>query len=151
MDRLTHKARYEAGYKLNKDVREWQAVDRLAAYENTGITPDEIMDGKILTDWIPVSEWLPECEKAVEVTVERHLPTKTIYLTCRAIYEDGTVWSQDSRFRWENFDNYKYDEERDDWLVPEGWFEAVSYAEEFEAIDDFVIAWREVGEPYKPE
>ena len=110
------------------------------------VVRDEDGDG-----WIPVSEWLPECEKAVEVTVERHLPTKTIYLTCRAIYEDGTVWSQDSRFRWENFDNYKYDEERDDWLVPEGWFEAVSYAEEFEAIDDFVIAWREVGEPYKPE
>ena len=41
MDRLTHKARYEAGYKLNKDVREWQAVDRLAAYENTGITRSE--------------------------------------------------------------------------------------------------------------
>ena len=46
MERLTHKARYEAGYKLNKGVKEWQAADRLGAYENTGLTPPEIMDLK---------------------------------------------------------------------------------------------------------
>lgn len=46
MNRLTHKARYEAGYKLNKGVKEWQAADRLGAYENTGLTPPEIMDLK---------------------------------------------------------------------------------------------------------
>ena len=46
MDRLTHKARYEAGYKLNKGVKEWQAADRLGAYENTGLTPEQIMELK---------------------------------------------------------------------------------------------------------
>lgn len=46
MERLTHKARYEAGYKLNKGVKEWQAADRLGAYENTGLTPEEIMELK---------------------------------------------------------------------------------------------------------
>ena len=46
MERLTHKARYEAGYKLNKGVKEWQAADRLGAYENTGLTPPEIMELK---------------------------------------------------------------------------------------------------------
>lgn len=44
MKRLTHKARYEAGYKLNKGVKEWQAADCLGAYENTGLTPKQIMD-----------------------------------------------------------------------------------------------------------
>lgn len=48
MKRLTHKARYEAGYKLNKGVKEWQAADRLGAYENTGLTPAEIMELKEL-------------------------------------------------------------------------------------------------------
>lgn len=43
MERLTHKARYEAGYKLNKGIKEWQAADRLGAYEDTGLTPQEIM------------------------------------------------------------------------------------------------------------
>ena len=46
MERLTHKARYEAGYKLNKGAKEWQAVDRLGAYENTGLTPERIMELK---------------------------------------------------------------------------------------------------------
>ena len=46
MERLTHKARYEAGYKLNKGVKEWQAADRLGAYENTGLTPDQVMELK---------------------------------------------------------------------------------------------------------
>ena len=43
MERLTHKARYEAGYKLNKGIKEWQAADRLGAYEDTGPAPQEIM------------------------------------------------------------------------------------------------------------
>ena len=46
MERLTHKARYEAGYKLNKGVKEWQASDRLGAYENTGLTPEQIRELK---------------------------------------------------------------------------------------------------------
>lgn len=46
MKRLTHKARYEAGYKLNKGVKEWQAADRLGAHENTGLTPLEITELK---------------------------------------------------------------------------------------------------------
>ena len=46
MERLTHKARYEAGYKLKKGVKEWQASDRLGAYENTGLTPEQVMELK---------------------------------------------------------------------------------------------------------
>lgn len=70
MERLTHKARYEAGYKLNKDVHVWQAVDSLAAYENTGLTPEEITDGKMLAGWILVEDQLPEIKKEVLVTYE---------------------------------------------------------------------------------
>lgn len=32
------------------------AMLRLAAYEDTGLTPEEIMDGRMLTGWIPVAE-----------------------------------------------------------------------------------------------
>ena len=46
MERLTHKARYEAGYELNKGVKDWQAADRLGAYENTGLDPEQIMELK---------------------------------------------------------------------------------------------------------
>lgn len=44
MERLTNKARYEAGYDLNKCEPEWKVIDRLGQYEDTGLTPEEIMD-----------------------------------------------------------------------------------------------------------
>lgn len=33
---------------------------RLKKYEDTGLTPEEIMDGRILTGWIPIEERLPQ-------------------------------------------------------------------------------------------
>lgn len=46
MKRLTHKARYEAGYKLNAGVKAWEAFDRLGAYEEIGLEPDQIQELK---------------------------------------------------------------------------------------------------------
>ncbi|XBX07052.1 DUF551 domain-containing protein [Enterocloster clostridioformis] len=34
--------------------------EKLKAYEDAGLTPEEIMDGKMLTGWIPVEERLPK-------------------------------------------------------------------------------------------
>lgn len=42
----------------------------LKKYEDTGLTPDEIMDGKLLTGWIPVEEKLPEKTQEVIVYTE---------------------------------------------------------------------------------
>lgn len=47
-------------YKPDHDIFSGDPIGRLAAYEDTGLTPSEIMDGKLLTGWIPVSEKLPE-------------------------------------------------------------------------------------------
>lgn len=38
------------------------ALWKLMEYEDTGLTPEEVMDGKMLTGWIPVEERLPETE-----------------------------------------------------------------------------------------
>jgi hypothetical protein len=37
-----------------------QCFNLLGEYENTGLTPREILDGKMLTGWIPCNERLPE-------------------------------------------------------------------------------------------
>lgn len=42
-------------------------LERLGAYEDTGLTPEEIMDGKLLTGWIPVAEKLPKAKEDVLV------------------------------------------------------------------------------------
>lgn len=104
------------------------------------------------TRWIPCSERMPENEKEVEITfIRKHCITgKTLYLTARAFYEDGTVTTDESAFCWYT-ENWDYDEEKDCYVIPEGWFEGVSFAEEFESVDMPVIAWREITEPYKPE
>lgn len=103
--------------------------------------------------WIPCSERLPESEKDVEITyVRKHWNTgEPVYFTARAFYEDGTINTADSSFGWEDTDNWEYDEEKDCYIIPEGWFESVSFAEEFGTVDSPVIAWREIVEPYKPE
>lgn len=41
-----------------------------------------------------------------------------------ANYEDGNTFSEDSKFYWEDLPDYgTYDEERDDYRIPEGWWE----------------------------
>lgn len=41
-----------------------------------------------------------------------------------AHYEDGNVFSQDSEWNWEDLSDWgTYDEERDDYRIPEGWWE----------------------------
>lgn len=65
MDRLTHercngmKAGYWSAAKKDELVR------RLGAYEDTGLTPEKIMGGKMLTGWIPMSERVPDSESRV--------------------------------------------------------------------------------------
>lgn len=110
--------------------------------------------GKIVDrEWIPCSEKMPESEKDVEITyVSKHWDTgEPIYSTARAFYEDGTINTDESSFNWENTDGWEYDEDYDYEIIPEGWFESVTFSEEFEAVDQRVIAWREIGEPYRPD
>lgn len=41
-----------------------------------------------------------------------------------AHYEDGNVFSEDSKWNWEDLPDWgTYDEERDDYRIPEGWWE----------------------------
>lgn len=44
------------GWKANRAA----VLERCCKYEETGLTPEEIMDGKLLTGWITVEEQLPK-------------------------------------------------------------------------------------------
>lgn len=102
--------------------------------------------------WVPVeSGKLPENEKEVEITFRKnHYKTgETLYLTARAFYEDGTITTEDSAYGWSETDNWEYCEEKDACIIPEGWYEGVSFTEEFGIVDMPVIAWRYLTEPYQ--
>jgi hypothetical protein len=148
----------------------------LKNYRDTGLTPEQIedidklyqekceevcrqhesinlMSGEILRlkdnrQWIPVTERLPECEKRVMVTVERRYKDKTHRSVCLAFYEDGKVLEDNSNYRWDT-EGAEYSEEHDSYYVPEGWWESVTYSDEFSSIGDFVTAWRPMPESYR--
>ena len=70
--------------------------------------------------WIPVAERLPEPETDVLAVCNRNGYTFVI----PAIYEDGKMLTQDSAWNWSDIYCYGlYDEEADDYYIPEGWWE----------------------------
>ena len=67
------------------------------------------------------------------------------------MYEDGTVLENDSCWNWYEIDG-KWDEENDCYIIPEGWWENRHYNPDDvynNAVDDEVIAWRPLTEPYR--
>ncbi|WP_321028203.1 DUF551 domain-containing protein [Eisenbergiella tayi] len=105
----------------------WAMADlreRLKAYEDTGLTPEEIMDGRMLTGWIPVSERLPE-EPRNPIDEEEgayDLPNLTEYNVTIADAQEATTLYYAGDDVWiDNCGNYYH-----------------------------VIAWMPLPEPYKP-
>ena len=94
--------------------------------------------------WIPCIERLPD--EIVLVTVE----TKTFrhrYI-CEAVWIPRWTWKADYD-NWEDCSEYKEDE--DEYYVLEGWYERVHNWDEYSyaGIEDDVIAWMPLPEPYK--
>lgn len=118
----------------------------LKKYEDTGLTPEEIMDGKLLTGWILVTEGMPDCEKEVLIVTEKG--TITV-----AMHEDGTIEEEDSVWYWNDID-FNYDEETDTSYIPEGWWEYKHYHPDDVynyAVDETVVAWMPLPKTYVPE
>ena len=97
--------------------------------------------------WIPVSERLPEKE-TVLATVE----TKTFKhrYVCEAVWIPRWTWKA-SFDSWE--DCSEYNEDEDEYYVLEGWYERVHNWDDYSyvGIEDDVIAWRPMPEPYQEE
>lgn len=116
---------------------------------------DAIMD-KILDNqgWIPCSEKLPESEKEVLIMANRkYMGGKILPIITTAIYEDGTMLEKDSIWYWSDIDG-EWNEEEECYIIPKGWFEYRHYNPDEvynNTIDDNVIAWMPLPEPYKPE
>ena len=71
--------------------------------------------------WIPVTERLPEPETEVMIVCNEN--GRRFIAT--AIHEDGTQLSEESCWVWTDIWEYsRYDEEHDDYIIPEGWWES---------------------------
>lgn len=107
------------------------------------------MDGKMLTGWIPCSEKLPDVEKEVLVQTNRN----GFVIITTAMYEDGKMSTEDSIWNWCDVE-FDYCEEKDMFLIPEGWWEYRHYNPDDVyncAIDDMVLAWQPLPRPWRGE
>lgn len=82
----------------HKQLAAW--LEELKLYKDTGLTPEEIMDGKMLTGWIPVEERLPEVGKLVLVTTND--TTISINLLIRA---NAHFFRNAAGYAWEDGDD----------------------------------------------
>lgn len=91
---------------------------------------------------------LPEIEH--EVVVAYTTPyTNGKAITGRAVYEDGSITQQESAFDWDEYNDHDgecdYSEEKDEYMIPVGWFESHWYGEDCHEMHDAeIIAWREI-------
>ena len=136
-----------------------QAADAIETLENTlKIYRDSIysIDNQ-LPRWISVSERLPECEQEVLICTEKKLVGRNAYIdsiVTPAIYEDGTMRENESKWRWEDIDWDGWDEEEDCGIIPEGWWENRHFNPDDvynNPVDRKVVAWMPLPEPPKEE
>lgn len=99
--------------------------------------------------WVPVSEALPENEKDVLIVCNRN----GYRFVCPAIRTDGKTLSQDSSWNWNDLYEYGlYDEDADDYYIPEGWWENRHFNPDDvynNPVDCEVTHWMPLPEPPK--
>ena len=118
---------------------------------------EKIFNEVVASEWIPVTERLPECEQEVLICTEKKLVGKDAYIdsiVTPAIYEDGTMLEVDSIWDWDEYIYDEWDDTEDCGIIPEGWFENRHFNPEGvfnNPIDRKVVAWMPLPEPYSIE
>ena len=102
-----------------------------------------------MSEWISVKDRLPENEKDVLIAYTRKGIRGDVYVNIgMAFHTDGKTNTEDSFYAWHtDYIDMDYDEESDAYIIPEGWWETVSFGEEFSAVDMPVTHWMFLPEP----
>ena len=137
-------------YEIGQREYECDDVDRdaLALIEHLESERDAAL-AKV-PRWISVYHRVPENEKPVLITGWRKgISGKLWPVVMTAFHMDGKMLAQDSSYSWsEGNVEMEYDEDADDFIVPEGWFEDVQCADEFSMVGDIRIThWMPLPEP----
>lgn len=100
--------------------------------------------------WISVEERLPENEKPVLIATKWNLMGMRGMAVSCGFYTDGKTFTGDSDYNWTDGNvDLIYDEDEDEYIVPECWWESVRYSDEFSAVDEPVLYWMPL--PSAPE
>ena len=105
--------------------------------------------------WISVKDRLPQAEERVLLMTEEMGTRKVKWKNVMCgFYEDGNVWCEDSRVCWERSVLANYDEDRDDYRIPEGFFEeCINEIDDYNcvAIGDRITHWMPLPKPPEEE
>lgn len=102
-------------------------------------------------EWSSVKDGPPKNEQEVLICCNRG----GFKFVCPAIYEDGTMLTQNSRWNWNDLEEYgTYSEENDDYFVPKGWWENRQFTPDDVyncQVDCEVTHWKALSKPPKEE
>lgn len=107
---------------------------------------------KSMSEWISVKDRMPEVGTEVLICAREKYGNRCSIITT-AFYEDGTVLEDNSRWHWEEIWEWgDYDEEKDGYRIPKGWWEGCHYGEiSNNDINDKVTHWMPLPEPPEGE
>lgn len=93
---------------------------------------------------------MPKNEKPVLIATKWSLMGMHGMAVSCGFYTNGKTFTGNSDYNWNDGDcDLIYDEEEDEYIVPEGWWESVRYTEHFSAVDEPVTHWMPLPEPPK--
>ena len=98
------------------------------------------------TDWIvKQGGWIDPNLKPPKDEEDVLIKTKTGKITI-AMYESGNIHQEDSSWGWNDIEDWAdYDDEKDDYIIPEGWYEHTKFNADEQynnLVDEEVIGWR---------
>lgn len=131
----------------------YEDPNRTEKYDALNAAIDLINNPSMISRWISVKDRLPENEETVLISAVRKCANgKHWNVVMTAFYTDGKLHTEDSSFAWDSdCVKMEYCEETDDYIIPEGWWEAVECGDEFSTVDLFVTHWMPLPEPPKGE
>ena len=107
---------------------------------------------KMILAWCDPDKDPPKVETEVMILYRNEIGG---YGITTAHYENGNVFSEDSKWYWEDLSDFgTYDEERDDYKIPEGWWEYRHFNPDEvynNQIDLPVVGWMPLPEKLKKE
>lgn len=93
--------------------------------------------------------------KVEEEVLVMYLTLSFEYGITTAHYEDGSVFLQDSTWYWEDLPDWgTYDEEHDDYIIPEGWWEYRHFNQDGvynNRVNFLVVGWMPLPEKLKKD
>ena len=147
-DRFDTVLEYDAKQYLENKKYKKVLLCKRAMQEFSNPKQEQAMDDKELVWWRPAEGEKPANEQDILICVkEKSLITgKEFYKTIRGFYTTGDCYIYESSYDWESWDNIRllgliYDEEADDYKIPEGWWECTEYSDDVMRIYEEVAYW----------